>query len=307
MPTELVSPQDRDRWLAEHNNGIGASEAAAVCGQSRYSNPIKVWQQKTGNADPLLPTFKMRLGLAVEDLIKDEWCQQEGRDLAVSHPPMYAHAEHGFIRATPDAIIDPACEELLECKSTSNPAVLGQQGTDELPTDWLYQAQQQMLVTGAAVVHFAVLVNLNVLKTFVVDRSEVLQQHIIDREAEFWEWVKARTVPPLDWADSQTPSLVRDLYRTVNNVRILFPGELVMDYSRRLEVCEEIKQLEQEKELLTAKMLAAMGEAGSAEFPGIGMEMRRFEVGETHIKASVRAARVGYSFAKTVSNKGSRR
>ena len=35
-------------WLAQRNSGIGASEVAAVLGESTYYSPYSLWARKTG-------------------------------------------------------------------------------------------------------------------------------------------------------------------------------------------------------------------------------------------------------------------
>lgn len=43
---------DRAEWLAIRRQGIGASEAPAVCGIDRYRGPVSVWADKVGLANP---------------------------------------------------------------------------------------------------------------------------------------------------------------------------------------------------------------------------------------------------------------
>lgn len=42
---------ERERWLAERKKGIGASEAAAVVGQSPYKTNVELWEEKTGRRE----------------------------------------------------------------------------------------------------------------------------------------------------------------------------------------------------------------------------------------------------------------
>jgi len=39
---------DRDEWLSFRKQGIGGSDASAVCGLSRRKSPMAVWLDKTG-------------------------------------------------------------------------------------------------------------------------------------------------------------------------------------------------------------------------------------------------------------------
>ncbi|MCX4321231.1 MAG: YqaJ viral recombinase family protein, partial [Lachnospiraceae bacterium] len=39
----------REKWLELRKQGIGGSDAGAVCGVNPYSSPMKVFQDKTGD------------------------------------------------------------------------------------------------------------------------------------------------------------------------------------------------------------------------------------------------------------------
>jgi len=39
---------DRESWLKDRGRGIGASEAAAIFGVSRWSDPVRLWEEKCG-------------------------------------------------------------------------------------------------------------------------------------------------------------------------------------------------------------------------------------------------------------------
>lgn len=43
-------------WLAARQSGIGASEAAAVLGFSKFASPYSVWGRKTGRIDEMRGT-----------------------------------------------------------------------------------------------------------------------------------------------------------------------------------------------------------------------------------------------------------
>ena len=43
---------NRTEWLKERNNGIGASDAAAILGLSPYMSNQRLWEIKTGRFVP---------------------------------------------------------------------------------------------------------------------------------------------------------------------------------------------------------------------------------------------------------------
>lgn len=49
---EYITHSDRKSWLADRKIGIGASEAAAIYGVSRWNTPVGLWEEKTGKRRP---------------------------------------------------------------------------------------------------------------------------------------------------------------------------------------------------------------------------------------------------------------
>ena len=51
---DVTKPEKRrhtkESWLKLRKNGIGASEAAAACGLSRWKSPLEVWKDKVTEA-----------------------------------------------------------------------------------------------------------------------------------------------------------------------------------------------------------------------------------------------------------------
>ena len=65
----LVSTRDlsREKWLCYRKNGIGGSDAAAVCGMNPYSSPLQVYYDKTSKEIPGGYKESMRQGRDLED------------------------------------------------------------------------------------------------------------------------------------------------------------------------------------------------------------------------------------------------
>src|SRR5690606_22837425 len=58
-------------WHSARSKGVGASEAAAVCGVSPYETPFEVWARKTGRIGKKESTPVMQLGTFCEPLLFD--------------------------------------------------------------------------------------------------------------------------------------------------------------------------------------------------------------------------------------------
>ena len=55
MNAEIIAATENlpyEDWLELRKNGIGGSDAAAVCGISRYKSPVELWMEKTDKMAP---------------------------------------------------------------------------------------------------------------------------------------------------------------------------------------------------------------------------------------------------------------
>lgn len=65
----IKAPQRSPEWLALRKDGIGGSEIGAVLGIAEYSDPIKVFLEKIGEAPPFEGNRFTRMGRLKEDFI----------------------------------------------------------------------------------------------------------------------------------------------------------------------------------------------------------------------------------------------
>ena len=227
-PTETIP--DRTAWLAERRKGLGASDAAAAIGISRWKSNVTLWEEKTGRREP--------------DDISDEEAVQRGireepgvRALFAAMHPEYLvyyrdfvlvrHPEEPWRLATLDGrLYDLATLDgrlyvppdqmrgflgpygVLEIKTTefrSRAAMDEWRG--RVPTQYLAQVLHQMAVTGA---EFAILFALihcpdsatgrvAECREYRFDRADYAEQieWLVARERDFWRHVESRTEPPL--------------------------------------------------------------------------------------------------------------
>jgi hypothetical protein len=62
---------NKETWLTERRKGIGASEAAAVLGLSRYKSPLDVYLDKTGEIGPQDDSERMYWGRKLEGRVTE--------------------------------------------------------------------------------------------------------------------------------------------------------------------------------------------------------------------------------------------
>src|SRR5690606_11348877 len=82
-------------WHSARSKGVGASEAAAVCGVSPYETPFEVWARKTGRLDKKKSTPVMELGTHCEPLLFDHI--QSEHPIAQRSPGLFRHPDHEVV------------------------------------------------------------------------------------------------------------------------------------------------------------------------------------------------------------------
>lgn len=277
-PTIIEGPMPNSPdWYAERHNHIGASEAAAACGVSPYSQPLDIYMRKRGLLEEVKENQAMRLGKALEPVIRDEWSRLTDRETAWNLPMMW-RADTPHISATLDCRVIPDMEP-LELKSTSfrRAAEFGEEFTDEIPTDYVLQCQQQIYVVGAELCHLAVLIDGRTLRRYTVRRNEKLICRIVELETELWERIQSGDPPPPDFKHPKTLELMKSLYGVEEGKEVDLSIDAVQSWVRYRELGERISELEKERKAEQSKVLYAMGDGAIADL-GDGLDLVRKSV-----------------------------
>lgn len=278
LPGCVTGPlPDTDEWLAERKLHIGASEAAAACGLSPWRQPLDVYLEKRGLAEPREETAAMRLGKRLEPVIAEEYSLRTGLEI-VRGIPMLWRTDTPHIAASLDALTEPDFSP-LELKSSSyrRSHEFGDEGTDQIPDDYLVQVQQQMYVVGAEQAELAVLLDGRTLRLYTIRRHEHLIARMIELETELWQRIVTGDPPAPDFTHPKTPDLIRSLYGVAEGKAIDLPDEAVAAWADYQRLGEEEKRIEAERDALKAKVLYAIGDAAIADL-GNGKQLTRSTV-----------------------------
>jgi putative phage-type endonuclease len=249
---------------------------------SKWETPLHVYLRKIGEAPEKQDTRAMRFGRAMEAVIVDEFARETGLGVARYPVATVRHESAPWVYATPDAILENGA--LLECKTTNDRAAkaIGDAGTDDVPTEWLLQVQQQMACTGADVAHIAALIGGRDLRLYVVERDDDLIDEILFNCDLLWNRHIAPRVPPEpDYSHEDSHALMRRLYARGGGDAINLPSRLSDLIAERQRLKVEYSERERAIKSIDAE---------------IAHEMRDAERGETGdwvvSRVSVRAAEV---------------
>ena len=90
-----------EEWLERRKEGIGGSDAAVVCGVSRYKSPVELWMEKTGQLPAQEAGEAAYWGHQLEELVRTEFTKRTG--IQVEHRmELLRSDQHSFMQANLD-------------------------------------------------------------------------------------------------------------------------------------------------------------------------------------------------------------
>jgi len=231
-------------------SGIGGSDAAAVCGLSRWKTPVQLYLEKIGDAKEVEETEAMHFGNILEEVVAQEFARLTGlkvrRDTRTfrhkEYPHLMAHADRR-ITAAGSGVAGAGTESIgLECKTAGrwySDEEWGETGTDFVPADYFLQCQHCMLVTGWSKFHLAVLLAGNVFRHYEIPRDDVTIASLVEQENAFWKCVQDRTPPP-----EKNTFDTRLLYPRDSGDSVIAPEEIAKEVYFISEESKRAKELE---------------------------------------------------------------
>lgn len=275
---------DRDRKIPVY---FGASEAAALCGISKYQSTYELYLHKVGllvdtDEEDGPDSDHKQWGHAFEGVNLLEYARRNKVTIAPNQP-MLIHPEYQYLSATPDAMawresmaewwpVDAKCTNWLRLAKE-----FGEEWSDDVPVDILMQAQQQMLVTGTKVQHTPVIVPGRTLKqkVFVIHRNEKLCNGIIEAGRDMARRVLDGDPPDPDFAMPGMADVMKRVFK-LNPDEICWMGEEVNDWWRTYQsLGTQMEAFKKEREELKARILHRMGDAAVGRFPDGDVELVR--------------------------------
>jgi putative phage-type endonuclease len=230
---------------------IGGSDVAAILGLSPWKTPLQLWQDKTQpampeNVDPAKAKIFAR-GHRMEPYVVDLLSAESGLKIARRNA-RYVDPEFSFLAAEIDAEAETG--ENIEIKTVSpfKAADWGELGTDSIPVYYTAQAQHGMMIKGASVCVFGVLIGGDDFRIYRVERDELVIAAIRAAEVKFWrEHVETLQPPPPMDAEDVARLFPRDIGTAVeaDTNALIAVNELrelnveAGEIERRIDGCKE--------------------------------------------------------------------
>lgn len=202
--------------------GIGGSDAAAVCGLSRWKSPMDVYLDKIGALPDLEESEAMYWGSKLESAVAARFAEDHPEFVVVPDLGSFTHVKHKFMKALPDALLMEADSPGdytvgLEIK-TASAFKAKEWGEDEVPIEYLIQCQHYMAVLDLPKWYLAVLIGGQTYREYEVERDDELIATLIEREAAFWKLVQDKTPPAIDGSKASGEVL-----------KFLYPADAVIE------------------------------------------------------------------------------
>ena len=207
MPIAYDHYDVRDKWLANRNDHIGASEAGAILGVG-FMSKIDLWKIKTGRATQkdLSDNEAVKYGNRAENPLRMLFMAKH-TELGLQYRPydFVYQTERPWLKATLDGeLIDYSTGKkgILEIKTASCMSKADwAKWNDRVPDGYLCQISHQFLATGFDFAYlFAELTGMDgnaSLRSYLFLREEMEanMEYVLAEEEKFWKCVETDTPP----------------------------------------------------------------------------------------------------------------
>ena len=252
--------QRSNAWHKWRKEGITATEAVAICGQSAYATPWRVWAEKTGRVAPpdLSDNPYVRYGIEHEDEVRNLFMQKH---VDVVIPTCGENSDNRVFRASFDGINSNGEPVEIKCPGESTLEDVLARGTQsDAYQMYRWQVQWQIMVADAPRGWLVFYLGNERIKEFEVARDDEMIAEMKQKCLRFWEQNIMK-----DKAPEKIPD--RDIYIPKGDDLIVW-AKAAVDYRR---IREEIDRLTALLEEPKKRLTALMGDFKNADFYGVSI------------------------------------
>ncbi|MDN3506511.1 MAG: YqaJ viral recombinase family protein [Simkaniaceae bacterium] len=191
----IALEQNTEEWLEFRKTKIGSSDAPIIMGESPWKTPQQLWEEKMGLRESSYESAAMHRGKQLEPAARKAFEKETG---LVVWPNVLIHPEHEFIIASLDGItMDGKAAVEIKCpgEKTHQMALSG-----EIPKHYQIQMQHQLAVTGLQEMFYYSYDGQRGV-TLKVQRDNALIKALLEKEQEFFRYMKESTPPETQRSD----------------------------------------------------------------------------------------------------------
>jgi len=280
---KLVSTKDlpREEWLQYRKQGIGGSDAGAICGVNPYRTAIEVYYDKTTDSTEQIDNEAMRQGRDFEDYVAQRFMEATGKKVRRANV-MFCDDEYKFMLADVDRMIVGE-NAGLEIK-TASPYTQAQWEDGKIPLSYQMQCYHYMRVCKADTWYIAVLIYGREFKYYKLEYDEEIISNLIQLEKNFWENHVLKNIIPSPDGSKLADSIIAEHFKNSSEKTIELKG-FDEKLQRREEVVELLNKLETEKKRIEQEIKLYLGNAEKAESDNYCVSWKSLESSRLDTKA----------------------
>jgi putative phage-type endonuclease len=260
--------------IVERQNGVGGSDAAVALGLSKRKTARQLFHEKRGELEPdVYDEEAIWWGNALEPIVRQKYAEVSGNVVRLPEGTIW-HPQHDFMCAHIDGYVDNTTPKRgYEGKTAFHSTGWGEEGTDQIPVEYLMQVQHYMACTALPVFDVSCLIGRR-FAFYQVEADLELHEMMIEGERDFMRRVRENDPPALDYAHKTALDVIRKLYPGTNGKRLIATTE-VIEWRAAMDVhAEAEKAAKRDKEAYKVRLLEFMGDAAVLSFPD-GKAFRR--------------------------------
>ena len=330
----MISTLSREQWLDLRKKSIGASEAAAACGENPHESAISLWMYKTGRDTPpdLSDLERIYWGNVHEPAVVRATCDRLGLRLLgtdeavdvlgqspdvevlglVEGRQLFLRSKaHPWMTATLDGIAqDPADGSFGDIEAKTTDKRNASDWDDERSPEYyrIQVAHQLIVAPPLAWGVLSCLVGGNDLRiTPRMDRATAPLEALTKLERAFWDHVEQNAPPEVDGSESSARAL-KILHPDDNGESVVLPEKFVFLCKRERELAALLSEYGDERDTLATLIKAAIGANTYGVLPnGLGTYSLKTSERKGYVVEPGKSRRLLFSQPKTTKPKSATR
>lgn len=185
---------NKTEWLEARRKGISGTDISAILGINPYKTAIDVYLEKKGIVDGPADNEYMEWGRRLESVILNKYLSEH--DFLDCPIRINDFLQKGNFCGTPDALLT---DRVVEIKTASwrQKEQWGEQGTDQVPEQYLTQVQWYLNLANQDRADVAVLFDGHEYREYTIRRDDNLIGIMTSRAEAFWKnYIEADVPPP---------------------------------------------------------------------------------------------------------------
>lgn len=254
-----MKKSERTVWLQERKTYIGGSDIGCILGFSSYKSPLDIFLDKTTDIIDDTVSEAAYWGIMFEDLVAKEYSTRTGNKIKKS-TKLIRHPKYNFLAANIDrwVIREDGTRHVLECKTASftRNKMWGEEGTDQIPEQYLCQVAYYAAICGVDSVDVAVLIGGQGFRMYRYVKNEEFENKLISAAVAFWNNHVLKGIPP----EASVASDISKLHSRSNGLAVEANAEITSQIEELKELKRQEKQITAAKADIEIKIKSCLGE-----------------------------------------------